>query len=93
MVSAIIVAAGKGIRMNGKVRKQYLMLAGHPILSRTLWVFNACSAIDCIVVAVPEEDLDFCHERIITPESSKRVKAGCRWCSAPGFGIQRDSGN
>ncbi|HPA14046.1 MAG TPA: 2-C-methyl-D-erythritol 4-phosphate cytidylyltransferase [Desulfobacterales bacterium] len=79
MVSAIIVAAGKGIRMNGKVRKQYLMLAGHPILSRTLWVFNACSAIDCIVVAVPEEDLDFCHERIITPlnlQKELRLVAG-----------------
>ena len=35
-VSAIIVAGGKGIRMGSATRKQYLLLAGKPIVCRTL---------------------------------------------------------
>jgi len=32
MIAAIIVAAGKGIRMQDSLRKQYLPLAGLPII-------------------------------------------------------------
>jgi len=67
MAAAIIVAAGKGIRMRGPVRKQYLPLAGLPVLSRTLTVFDACDRIDCIYLVVPEEDFDFCREKILGP--------------------------
>ncbi|MBW2639960.1 MAG: 2-C-methyl-D-erythritol 4-phosphate cytidylyltransferase [Deltaproteobacteria bacterium] len=38
MISAIIVAAGKGIRMNDPTRKQYLDLAGRPILAHSVMV-------------------------------------------------------
>jgi 2-C-methyl-D-erythritol 4-phosphate cytidylyltransferase len=79
MVSAIIVAAGSGIRMNEKVRKQYLLLAGHPILSHTVRVFDACGAIDRILVAVPGEDFDFCHQKIVAPlklQKEVRLVAG-----------------
>jgi 2-C-methyl-D-erythritol 4-phosphate cytidylyltransferase len=62
---AIIVAAGKGIRMSDSVRKQYIALDGMPILSRTLGVFNRCDLIDRIIVAVPEDDIDFCRNEII----------------------------
>ena len=59
MVYAIIVAAGKGIRMSDTVRKQYIALDGIPMLSRTLGVFNHCDLIDRIILAVPEDDLTF----------------------------------
>ena len=65
MVYAIIVAAGKGIRMRDSVRKQYIALGGMPMLSRTLGVFNRCDLIDRIIVAVPEDDIDFCRNEII----------------------------
>ena len=65
MVHAIIVAAGKGIRMSDSVRKQYIALDGMPMLSRTLGVFNRCDLIDRIIVAVPEDDVDFCRNEII----------------------------
>ncbi len=48
MVSAIIVAAGKGVRMNDTVRKQYLDLAGRPILAYSLMAFDACDKIESI---------------------------------------------
>ena len=67
MVFAIIVAAGKGVRMNDPMRKQYLLLAGRPILGHTLLAFDACHLIDKIFLVIPEEDLDFCNKNILYP--------------------------
>jgi 2-C-methyl-D-erythritol 4-phosphate cytidylyltransferase len=67
MVSAIIVAAGKGNRMNDTVPKQYLMLAGRPIVSHTLLAFDSCELIEKIIFVIPEEDTDFCQKKIILP--------------------------
>jgi 2-C-methyl-D-erythritol 4-phosphate cytidylyltransferase len=64
-VQAIIVAAGKGLRMSNAVRKQYIALDGKPMLSRTLGIFNRCDLIDRIIMAVPEDDIDFCRNEII----------------------------
>jgi 2-C-methyl-D-erythritol 4-phosphate cytidylyltransferase len=72
MVSAIIVAAGQGRRMEGDRRKQYLSLAGFPILTRTLMVFHRCDAVDEIILVVPEDDIDFCRETILKPEGLSR---------------------
>ena len=68
IVSAIIVAAGQGRRMAGDQRKQYLSLAGLPILTRTLMVFVRCDPVDEIILVVPEDDIDFCRETILEPE-------------------------
>lgn len=67
MVSAIIVAAGQGTRMAGDRRKQYLALAGLPILTRTLMVFARCDAINEIILVIPADDIDFCRKNILTP--------------------------
>jgi 2-C-methyl-D-erythritol 4-phosphate cytidylyltransferase len=67
MVSVIIVAAGKGVRMKEALRKQYLSLAGRPILSHTLLVFDRCRGINEIFLVVPGEDLDFCYKHILLP--------------------------
>ncbi len=66
MVAAIIVAAGKGIRMREPLRKQYLSLAGLPILTRTLFVFNNCDLIDQIFLVIPPDDLEYCRENILS---------------------------
>jgi len=67
MVAAVIVAAGKGIRMQVPLRKQYLSLAGLPILSRTLTVFDNCDQIDQIYLVIPADDFDFCLENVLGP--------------------------
>jgi 2-C-methyl-D-erythritol 4-phosphate cytidylyltransferase len=72
MVSAIIVAGGQGTRMEGNRRKQYLSLAGLPILTRTLTVFARCDAVKQIVLVVPGGDIDFCRESILEPEGFSR---------------------
>jgi len=65
MVAAIIVAAGKGIRMQDSLRKQYLPLAGRPIIAHTLIVFGGCDLIDHIYLVVPQDDFDFCRENVL----------------------------
>ena len=65
------MAAGKGIRMSDAVRKQYIALDGIPMLSRTLSVFDSCGQIDRIVMAVPEDDVDFCRNEIIPAAGMK----------------------
>jgi 2-C-methyl-D-erythritol 4-phosphate cytidylyltransferase len=51
--TAIIVAAGKGTRFGGPVRKQYLELVGKPVLYHTLLVFCTSPNIDRIIVVGP----------------------------------------
>jgi 2-C-methyl-D-erythritol 4-phosphate cytidylyltransferase/2-C-methyl-D-erythritol 2,4-cyclodiphosphate synthase len=50
---AIIVAGGAGRRMGGAVPKQFLALAGRPILDRTLSAIAASDCVDAIVLALP----------------------------------------
>jgi len=71
-VHAIIVAAGRGLRMTGTLRKQYCDLGGLPILSRTLSVFAHCPAVDRILLVVPKADFDFCKERILPPANCRK---------------------
>ncbi len=65
MVSAVIVAAGKGIRMKDSVQKQYLPLAGRPVLSHTLGVFDGCNLISKIFLVVSQKDFDYCRNNIL----------------------------
>lgn len=75
MISAIIVAGGKGVRMNAGVRKQYLLLAGRPILGHTLLAFDRCKEIDQIILVIPEDDFGFCRQTILPPlQLQKKVK-------------------
>jgi 2-C-methyl-D-erythritol 4-phosphate cytidylyltransferase len=65
MIAAIIVAAGKGVRMQGSLRKQYLPLAGLPILAHTLTVWGNCESVGRIYLVIPRDDFDLCRERIL----------------------------
>ena len=57
---AIIAAAGQGTRMAGKRPKQFLELAGTPILFHTLKAFEHCEAIQEIIVVIhPQESAAF----------------------------------
>jgi 2-C-methyl-D-erythritol 4-phosphate cytidylyltransferase len=53
---AIIAAAGQGMRMAGSRPKQFLELAGTPILFHTLTAFEACDAIQEIIVVIPAQE-------------------------------------
>jgi 2-C-methyl-D-erythritol 4-phosphate cytidylyltransferase len=52
---AIIAAAGSGKRMGSDQPKQFLSLAGTPIIIRTISAFEKCELIQEIVVVLPAE--------------------------------------
>ncbi|MBX6362359.1 MAG: 2-C-methyl-D-erythritol 4-phosphate cytidylyltransferase [Gemmatimonadetes bacterium] len=54
--AAVIIAAGGAGRRMGGVRKQYLELAGVPVLARALRPFLDHPAVEWVVVALPAED-------------------------------------
>ena len=54
--TALIVAGGRGSRFGGPLPKQYAILAGQPVLRRTLEVFGATPGIDRIQVVVASGD-------------------------------------
>src|SRR6266545_2608319 len=55
---AIIAAAGQGTRMARKRPKQFLELAGIPIVFHTLKAFEQCDLIEEIIVVVAADEAD-----------------------------------
>ena len=55
MVTAIIAAGGRGIRMGGDHPKQLLWLGGVTIVQRSVAAFDRCGQVDEIVLVVPSE--------------------------------------
>jgi 2-C-methyl-D-erythritol 4-phosphate cytidylyltransferase len=53
---AVVPAAGIGARMGGDQPKQYLRLAGQPVLQRTLDALLAWERVERVVVALAEGD-------------------------------------
>ena len=56
-VIAIIAAAGTGKRIGGEFPKQYLKIAGKPILVYTLEKFDGCHAVGEIILVVEKEKI------------------------------------
>ncbi|MFO7750259.1 MAG: 2-C-methyl-D-erythritol 4-phosphate cytidylyltransferase [Desulfobacteraceae bacterium] len=76
---AVVVAGGKGVRMHSGVRKQYLNLAGRPILVRTLEQFVSSPDVHKTVLVIPEQDRKFCRDHLLKPwhlTGSIRMVAG-----------------
>ena len=58
MNTAIIVAAGKGKRFGAEKHKQFLEIAGKPVIIHTLACFEDCSIIDEIILVLPTEEIE-----------------------------------
>lgn len=54
--AAVIVAGGRGLRVGGPVRKQYVEIGGVPVLLRAVRTFLAHPRVGWTVVVLPEED-------------------------------------
>ena len=72
-VTAIVLAAGRGNRMNFNIRKQYLELLGRPMICYTLDAFEASSVDEIILMVGPGEE-DFVRETIVEAEGYKKVR-------------------
>ena len=70
---AIVLAAGSGSRMNADVKKQFLELAGKPILYYSLNAFQN-SFIDEIILVTSKEDIELCKNEIVKKYDFNKVR-------------------
>ena len=54
----LIVAGGRGTRMGGPQPKQFLQLAGRPVLMHTLEAFDRWDASARLIVVLPEDQIE-----------------------------------
>ena len=65
MISAIILAGGKGKRMGSAISKQFIDIKGKPIIYYTLKKFGENKKIDNIIVVLPEDEVKYFKENIL----------------------------
>ena len=71
MVSAIVLAGGRGKRMGSIQSKQYIDLNGKPILYYTLKRFINNPNIDKVILVIPEDEMEFCQKEVLDKYSLK----------------------
>jgi 2-C-methyl-D-erythritol 4-phosphate cytidylyltransferase len=59
---AIIVAGGKGLRMGTDIPKQFALLAGRPVLMRTVESFIAYNPSINVIIVLPQSNISFWEE-------------------------------
>ncbi len=72
-VAAIVLAAGRGSRMNSDIHKQYLDLGGKPVLFYSLETFEK-SFVDEIVLVTGADEIDYCRSKIVEKYGFSKVK-------------------
>lgn len=63
--TAVVLAAGRGKRMGTKVHKQYLEVAGRPVLYYALQAFEESEVIDDIILVTGAGEEEYCQKEIV----------------------------
>lgn len=71
---AIVLAAGKGKRMESDVPKQYIELDRKPILYYSLKQFQQSDIIDEIILVTGKDEIEYCKDNIVEKYSLHKVK-------------------
>lgn len=61
---AVVLAAGKGSRMNTAVKKQYMEINGKPVVCHSIAAFER-AGIDEIVLVTGKDDIEWCQREIV----------------------------
>lgn len=73
MVSAIVLAAGKGSRMKSDTAKQFMEVNGKPLMYYSLKVFDA-SVVDEIILVTRGSDIDYVRSEIVERYGFRKVR-------------------
>lgn len=71
-ITAIVLAAGQGKRMQSSIQKQYMLLEGKPLIYYSLKAFEESAADEIILVAAKGET-EYCQKEIVEPYGFKKV--------------------
>lgn len=72
--TVLIPAAGMGRRMGVSINKQYLDLAGRPILTHTLALFESHPQVEHIYPIIPRDEIPHCRQQIIDRYGFSKVR-------------------
>ncbi len=72
-LALVVTAAGKGVRFESRLPKQYVPLLGIPMLQRTLTALSGCDQVDALVVVVNPEELEYCRVEVARERIDKVV--------------------
>lgn len=70
--AAIVLAAGRGRRMNSQVQKQYLLIYSKPVIYYTLKAFEA-SDVDEVILVTGAGEIEYCQNEIVDKYGFKKV--------------------
>lgn len=65
MVTAILLAGGKGTRMGAAKSKQFIELKDKPILYYTIKLFMDYDLIDNIILVLSKDDIEYCKNEVL----------------------------
>lgn len=71
--NAIVLAAGRGSRMNSSELKQYMDLQGHPLIYYSLQVFEQ-SCIDEVILVTGAGEEEYCRTQIVEKYNFQKVR-------------------
>lgn len=69
---AVIPSAGMGLRLGGR-KKNYLEIAGRPVIAHTLSAFEKSPSVKGVVLVVPASDVGYCESSIVRKFGFKKV--------------------
>lgn len=62
--AAVVLAAGQGRRMHTAVAKQFLLLAGEPVICHSLRAFEE-SDVEAVILVTGAEEIEYCRKEIV----------------------------
>lgn len=71
-ITAIILSAGSGSRMNSDIKKQYMLLGDYPVVYYSIKVFHE-SQVDEIILVTGEDEIEYCKKEIVDKYGFKKV--------------------
>jgi 2-C-methyl-D-erythritol 4-phosphate cytidylyltransferase len=72
-LAMVVTAAGRGVRFDSQLSKQYVPLLGIPMLQRTLGVLDSCEQVAAIAVVVNADELERCRAELALESTDKVV--------------------
>lgn len=73
-IGAVVLAGGQGRRMHSEVQKQYMMLAGSPLITYALEAFEH-SSVDAVVLVTGAGEESYARTKLVEAYGFSKVKA------------------